>query len=135
MILPYMPPEGQLVSLQARLLRMARALLDPQINLGRMTPEQAKDFLMREVVLSEPFAQSEVDRYSYRMPGQATAYYYGYVKLRALKTQAEIALGDRFSLKAFNDFIIAQGILPPALMKQAVLEEFIPSQRGKVAAR
>ncbi|MVW59082.1 DUF885 family protein [Massilia sp. NEAU-DD11] len=135
MILPYMPPEGQLVSLQARLLRMARALLDPQINLGRMTPEQAKDFLMREVVLSEPFAQSEVDRYSYRMPGQATAYYYGYVKLRALKTQAEIALGDRFGLKAFNDFIIAQGILPPALMKQAVLEEFIPSQRGKVAAR
>ena len=135
MILPYMPPEGQLVSLQARLLRMARALLDPQINLGRMTPAQAKDFLMREVVLSEPFAQSEVDRYSYRMPGQATAYYYGYVKLRALKTQAEIALGDRFNLKAFNDFIIAQGILPPALMKQAVLEDFIPSQRGKVAAK
>ena len=135
MILPYMPPEGQLVSLQARLLRMARALLDPQINLGRMTPEQAKQFLMREVVLSEPFAQSEVDRYSYRMPGQATAYYYGYVKLRALKTQAEIALGDRFNLKAFNDFIIAQGILPPALMKQAVLEDFIPSQRGKVAAK
>ena len=135
MILPYMPPEGQLVSLQARLLRMARALLDPQINLGRMTPAQAKDFLMREVVLSEPFAQSEVDRYAYRMPGQVTAYYYGYVKLRALKTQAEIALGDRFSLKAFNDFIIAQGILPPALMKQAVLEDFIPGQRGKVAAQ
>ena len=135
MILPYMPPEGQLVSLQARLLRMARALLDPQINLGRMTPEQAKQFLMREVVLSEPFAQSEVDRYSYRMPGQATAYYYGYVKLRALKTQAEIALGDRFNLKAFNDFIIAQGILPPALLKQAVLDDFIPSQRGKVATR
>jgi uncharacterized protein (DUF885 family) len=134
MILPYMPPEGQLVSLQARLLRMARALLDPQINLGRMTPAQAKDFLMREVVLSEPFAQSEVDRYSYRMPGQATAYYYGYVKLRALKTQAEIALGDRFSLKASNDFIIAQGILPPALMKQAVLEEFIPGQQGKAVA-
>ena len=135
MILPYMPPEGQLVSLQARLLRMARALLDPQINLGRMTPAQAKSFLMREVVLSEPFAQSEVDRYAYRMPGQATAYYYGYVKLRALKTQAEIALGDRFSLKAFNDFIIAQGILPPALMKQAVLDDFIPAQLGRVAAK
>jgi len=135
MILPYMPPEGQLVSLQARLLRMARALIDPQINLGRMTPEQGKQFLMQEVVLSEPFAQSEVDRYSYRMPGQATAYYYGYVKLRALKTQAELALGERFSLKAFNDFIIAQGILPPALLKQAVLEDFIPAQQGKAAAK
>lgn len=128
LILPYMPPEGQLVSLQARLLRMARALLDPQINLGRMTPEEAKKFLMREVVLSEPFAQSEVDRYSFRSPGQATSYYYGYVKLRALKTQAEIALGQRFKLRAFNDFIIAQGILPPDLMRQAVAEDFIPKQ-------
>jgi hypothetical protein len=26
---------------------------------------------------------------------------------------------------------IAQGILPPALLKQAVLEDFIPSQRAR----
>jgi uncharacterized protein (DUF885 family) len=135
LVLPYMPPEGQLVSLHARLLRMARAMLDPQINLGRMTPAQAKDFLMKEVVLSEPFAQSEVDRYSYRSPGQATAYYYGYVKLRALKTLAEIELGERFNLKAFNDFVIAQGILPPKLMREAVLRDFIPAQKGRVAAK
>jgi hypothetical protein len=135
LVLPYMPPEGQLAALQIRLLRMARALLDPQINLGRMTPEQAKAFLMKEVVLSEPFAQSEVDRYSYRMPGQATSYYYGYVKLEALKTLAEIALGERFDLQAFNDFVIAQGILPPNLMKQAVMEEFIPAQKAKLAGK
>jgi uncharacterized protein (DUF885 family) len=135
LVLPYMPPEGQLAALQIRLLRMARALLDPQINLGRMTPEQAKTFLMKEVVLSEPFAQSEVDRYSYRMPGQATSYYYGYVKLEALKTLAEIALGDRFDLQAFNDFVIAQGILPPNLMKQAVMEDFIPAQKAKLVGK
>jgi hypothetical protein len=130
LVLPYMPAEGQLAALQIRLLRMARAMLDPMINTGRMTPQQAKAFLMKEVVLSEPFAQSEVDRYAYRSPGQATAYYYGYVKLRALKTLAEIELGPRFNLKAFNDFVIAQGILPPALMKAAVLDEFIPAQKA-----
>jgi len=135
LVLPYMPPEGQLAALQIRLLRMARAMLDPMINLGRMTPQQAKAFLMKEVVLSEPFAQSEVDRYSYRSPGQATAYYYGYVKLRALKTLAEIELGERFNLKAFNDFVIAQGILPPDLMKQAVLQDFIPAQKGQTGAK
>jgi hypothetical protein len=135
LVLPYLPPEGQLAALQIRLLRMARAMLDPQINLGRMTPEQAKAFLMKEVVLSEPFAQSEVDRYAYRSPGQATAYYYGYVKLRALKNLAELELGERFKLKAFNDFIIAQGILPPALMKQAVLQDFIPSQKAGAGAK
>jgi hypothetical protein len=135
LVLPYMPPEGQLAALQIRLLRMARALLDPQINLGRMTPEQAKAFLMQEVVLSEPFAQSEVDRYSYRSPGQATAYYYGYVKLRALKMLAEIELGPRFDLQAFNDFIIAQGILPPELMREAVLREFIAVQKAKMVSK
>lgn len=135
LVLPYMPPEGQLAALQIRLLRMARAMLDPMINLGRMTPQEAKAFLMKEVVLSEPFAQSEVDRYSYRSPGQATAYYYGYVKLRALKTLAEIELGERFNLKAFNDFVIAQGILPPDLMKQAVLQDFIPAQKAQVAGK
>ena len=135
LVLPYMPPEGQLAALQIRLLRMARAMLDPMINTGQMTPQQAKAFLMKEVVLSEPFAQSEVDRYSYRSPGQATAYYYGYVKLRALKTLAEIELGERFNLKAFNDFVIAQGILPPDLMKQAVLQDFIPAQKAQVAVK
>ncbi|WP_338758644.1 DUF885 domain-containing protein [Massilia sp. METH4] len=131
LILPHMPPEAQLVSLQMRQLRMARAMLDPSINLGRMTPEQAKAFLMKEVGLSEPFAQSEVDRYSYRSPGQATSYYYGYVKLRALRTLAEIELGDKFRQKEFNDFIIAQGILPPDLLKAAVEQDFIAPRKAR----
>ncbi|QBE62386.1 DUF885 domain-containing protein [Pseudoduganella lutea] len=131
MMLPYMPPEGQLVSLQMRMLRMARAMLDPSINLGRMTPEQAKAFLMQEVALSEPFAQSEVDRYSYRSPGQATSYYYGYVKLRALRTLAEIELGERFKAREFNDFVIAQGILPPDLLKAAVQQDFIAPRKAQ----
>ncbi|MCC7005689.1 MAG: DUF885 domain-containing protein [Ottowia sp.] len=129
MILPFMPPEGQLVSLQFRLLRTARAFLDPMINLGQITPAQAKQFLMRNIVLSEPFAQSEVDRYAYKMPGQATAYYYGYAQLCALKTQAELILGDQFEKKRFNDFVIKQGLLPPDLLKQALLNEFVPSEK------
>ena len=131
LMLPYMSPESQLVSLQMRMLRMARAMLDPSINLGRMTPAEAKAFLMREVVLSEPFAQSEVDRYSYRSPGQATSYYYGYVKLRALRTLAEIELGDKFRQKEFNDFVIAQGILPPDLLMAAVQQDFIAPRKAR----
>ncbi|HEX8604013.1 MAG TPA: DUF885 domain-containing protein [Pseudoduganella sp.] len=131
LMLPYMPLESQLVSLQMRMLRMARAMLDPSINLGLMTPQQAKAFLMRELVLSEPFAQSEVDRYSYRLPGQATSYYYGYVKLRALRTLAEMELGSRFKPKEFNDFVIAQGILPPDLLRAAVLQDFIAPRKAQ----
>ena len=128
MMLPYMPPEGQLFSLQERLHRVARAFLDPMVNLGRITPDEAKKFLMDEVVLSEPMAQQEIDRYAFTGPGQATSYYYGYMNMRSLRLQTEIALGQRFNLQAFNDFVIGQGLLPPKLLQQAVMKDFIPAQ-------
>lgn len=126
---PYLPPEGQLFSLQMRLQRAARAFLDPMLNLGRISREDAKAFIMNEVVLSEPMATQEVDRYTFRMPGQATAYFYGLSRLAGLRTRVEILLGDEFNEKAFHDFILKQGLLPPALMEKAVMEEFVPSQR------
>src|SRR5437899_8033333 len=52
LMIPYFPQEGQLFCLQLRLLRAARAFLDPMVNLGRMTPDEAKVFLMREAALS-----------------------------------------------------------------------------------
>ncbi|MDK2125581.1 DUF885 domain-containing protein [Parachitinimonas caeni] len=136
LVLPYMPPEAQLISLQKRLLRITRAMLDPMINLGRLSPEAGKRILMEDVNQSEPFAQQEIDRYTFNMPGQATAYFYGYINLRSLRTQAELALGKHFNQQAFHDFVIAQGILPPRLMKKAVLEQFVPAQlaQAKTAA-
>jgi uncharacterized protein (DUF885 family) len=35
-------------------------------------------------------------------------------------------LGSKFDARRFHDFILSQGLLPPDLMRQAVLEEFIP---------
>lgn len=131
LVLPYMPREAQLASLQMRLLRMARAFLDPLVNLGRLKPAEAKRFLMEQVLCSEPDAQQEVDRYAFNDPGQATAYYYGYVQLRSIRTLAELALGSTFSLKSFNDFVLDQGLLPPTLLKQAVMSEFVPAQRSR----
>ena len=122
-MLPYFPAEGQLFSLQLRLQRAARAFLDPMINLGRMTPEAAKEYLMREVTLSEPFAQQEVDRYAFDSPGQAVSYLYGYSRLRELRLKAEIALGEKFNQQEFHDLVIAQGLLPPGLLERTVLEE------------
>jgi len=123
LMIPYFPPEGQLFALQLRLLRAARAFLDPMVNLGRMTPDEAKAFLMREVALSEPFAQQEADRYAFRMPGQAVSYFYGYTRLRELRLKAELALGPRFEQRRFHDLVIAQGLLPPKLLERAVMQE------------
>lgn len=124
-MLPYLPPEGQLMSLQMRLLRAARAFLDPMVNLGMVDYDKVHNFLVNEVVLSEPMATQEADRYTFRMPGQATAYYFGHMKMQELRAKTELALGDKFNEQEFHDFILAQGLLPPNLMAKAVEQDFV----------
>ena len=126
---PYEPLDGQMIALRDRLLRAARAFLDPMVNLGMITPDDAKAFLEREVVASPAFAKEEADRFAFRMPGQATSYYYGYHNFLTMRGEAEVALGAKFDRQKFNDFILSQGLLPPDLMRQAVKEEFIPNQK------
>lgn len=122
---PYLPLDGQLFTLQARLKRAARAFLDPMLNLGLIELEDARRVLIDEVGVSPGDAQQELDRYTFRAPGQATSYFYGYRRLLETRARAELALKDRFDRKAFNDFVLSQGLLPPALLQKAVMEEFV----------
>lgn len=123
----YLPPEGQLGALQMRMMREARAFLDPMLNLGLIEPAAAQRFLMEEVMLSEPMAKQEVDRYTFQAPGQATSYFYGYSRLNAMRTRLELAMAGRFDEQRYHDFIVAQGPLPFDLLEQAVTEEFLGS--------
>ncbi len=125
---PYLPLEGQMISLQYRLMRAGRMFLDPMLNLGLITPEEAKSLIINDMAIGESWAQNEIERYTYRMPGQATAYYYGYNKMQALRAQTELKLRDNFDQQAFHDFILDQGMLPPHILKDAVMSEFVPSQ-------
>jgi uncharacterized protein (DUF885 family) len=129
LVKPFMPLEGQLVSLDHRLLRAARAFLDPELQMGKIQPEDAYKVLEQDVVLSHAFAQEEVERFTYRNPGQANSYFYGYTRLIELREDAEKTLGGKFKQKAFHDFLLAQGLLPPDLMRKAVMEDFVPTQR------
>jgi uncharacterized protein (DUF885 family) len=128
---PYEPADGQLLTLQLRLLRAARAFLDPELQSGAVTPAQAFAVLEKDVVLSHAFAQEEVERFTYRAPGQANSYFYGYTRLLALRKETEAALGSKFDQKRFHDFVLAQGLLPPELMRKAVLEDFVPAERSR----
>ncbi len=125
---PFEPAEGQLMTLQLRLLRAARAFLDPELQSGKVTPDQAYYILEYDVALSHAFAKEEVERFTYRAPGQANSYFYGYTKLLALRKEVESQLGAKFDQKKFHDFILSQGLLPPDLMRKAVLEDFVTAQ-------
>jgi uncharacterized protein (DUF885 family) len=127
-MMPYEPPAGQFIALQFRLLRAARAFLDPMLNLGLIDRDRAHDILVNDVGLSEPMARQELDRYTLNSPGQATAYFYGYTRILQLRAETQTRLGKKFDRKAFNDFLIAQGLLPPDLLAEAVRTRFIPSQ-------
>jgi len=131
MMEPYEPAEGKLLTLQLRLLRDARAYLDSELESGKVTPEDAYKVLENDVVLSHAFATEEVERFTYRMPGQANSYFYGYTKLLQLRKDTEAALGAKFNQKRFHDFLLAQGLLPPDLMRKAVMEEFVPAQKKR----
>jgi uncharacterized protein (DUF885 family) len=126
---PYEPAEGQLLTLQLRLLRAARAFTDPELQSGKMTTADAYNVLEKDVCLSHAFAKEEVERFTYRSPGQANSYFYGYTRLLELRKDTEAALGPKFNALKFHDFILAQGLLPPDLIRKAVMEDFVPSQR------
>lgn len=128
-MLPYMPDEGKLISLQLRLLRAARAFLDPELQQGKITPAGAMQVLQKDVVLSEAFATEEVERFTFRMPGQAVSYFDGYLRLREIRDEAEKAMGEKFDARRFHDFVLAQGLLPPGLLRQAVRNQLLKNDR------
>ena len=119
------PLDGQLISLQQRLLRAARAFLDPGMQSGAISREEALRLLEDDVVLSRQLAEQDIDRYTFGDPAQATSYFCGYLRLMELRAEVERKMGGNFDRKAFHDFVLSQGLLPPRLMRKVVLERFV----------
>ena len=124
---PYLPIEGQLFSLQFRLMRAARAFLDPGLQAGDISPEEALRVLTQDVVLSEPLARLEIERYTDKLPGQAPAYFCGYTRMMELRTEVERRLGEKFDLLKYHDFLMGLGPVPMVLVRKALLEDFVTS--------
>jgi len=127
---PYLPLEGQLLSLQFRLMRAARAFLDPGIQTGDIPPDAALQVLTRDVVLSEPLARLELERYTDILPGQAPAYFCGYTRMMELRSEVERRLGDKFDQLKYHDFLMGVGPVPMALVRRALLEDFVPASQS-----
>jgi uncharacterized protein (DUF885 family) len=121
---PFMPLDGQFISLQFQLLRAARAFLEPELQLGKITIADALKVLTEDAGYSRFFADQEIQRYTQRLPGQAPAYFYGYQQLIQLRRDTEAIQGKPFKAQQFHDFILSQGFLPPKMMREAVLHSF-----------
>jgi uncharacterized protein (DUF885 family) len=105
--------------LQALLWRAVRLVVDTGIHDKRWTRQQAIDYMIEKTGLPEGDVITEVERYIV-MPGQACAYYIGYLNMLSLRQKAQATLGDVFDLKAFHDVIITNGGLPLPLLAEVV---------------
>jgi uncharacterized protein (DUF885 family) len=53
-------------------------------------------------------------------PGAALCYKMGQIKIRELRTRAEKALGDKFSIKEFHNQVLNSGSLPLVLLEEKI---------------
>jgi uncharacterized protein (DUF885 family) len=113
--------------LDAELFRAARLVVDTGIHAKGWTEDQAVDYMKKTARMSEDHARSEVRRYI-TLPGQATGYKIGQLKIFELRRKAEAALGPKFDIKAFDDLIISNGSQPLPVLERRV-DEWVASRR------
>lgn len=116
-------PDGALAQLQMRLWRTARVIIDPSLHTGRMTYDQAVDFLVDQVGLERSAAEAEVNRFT-TWPTQAPSYIIGWLEIQRLEDEVRARLGPRFDEKTFVEHTLSQGALPLALLRRAVLDSY-----------
>jgi uncharacterized protein (DUF885 family) len=108
--------------------RACRLVVDTGIHHDGWSRERAIAFLRDNTALSQAEIEGEVDRYI-AWPGQADAYMIGELRIEALRRRAEAALGPRFDIRRFHDFILDDGPMPLDLL-EGRLAAWIAGQRA-----
>ena len=105
--------------LDAELFRAARLVTDTGIHALGWTEEEAVKYLNETGRAPPEMARSEVRRYI-TLPGQATGYKIGMLKIMEERRKAEKALGPKFDIKSFHDLLIASGSQPFSILERRV---------------
>jgi uncharacterized protein (DUF885 family) len=114
--------------LEAELFRAARLVTDTGIHQLGWTEEEAVRYLNETGRAPPEMARSEVRRYI-TLPGQATGYKIGMLKIMAERAKAEKALGPKFDIKGFHDLLIASGSQPLSILERRV-DAWIAAKKG-----
>lgn len=112
-------PFDNIGRLQAELFRAVRLVVDTGIHHSRWTREQAIDYMKKNTGMSDRDVTAEIERYIV-MPGQATAYKVGMMKILELREKAKLALGDKFELRDFHDVVLKNGAVPLDILDKLV---------------
>jgi uncharacterized protein (DUF885 family) len=99
--------------------RASRLVVDTGIHAFGWPRQRAIDFMAAHTALGLNNIANEVDRYI-GWPGQALAYKVGQLEIRALRADAEAALGSAFDIRRFHDAVLGHGALPLAVLRDSV---------------
>jgi len=105
--------------LTAELFRAVRLVVDTGIHHQRWTREEAIDYMATNTGMAESDVVSEIERYIV-LPGQATAYKVGMMKILELRQRAMDSLGDRFDIRDFHDVVLKNGAVPLDILERIV---------------
>ena len=112
-------PFDNIGRLQAELFRAVRLVVDTGFHKKRWTREKAITYMLNNTGMAESDVISEIERYIV-MPGQATAYKVGMMKILEVREEAKTALGDKFILGEFHDVILKNGAVPLDILNRLV---------------
>jgi uncharacterized protein (DUF885 family) len=123
----YDNPYSDFGRLTYEMWRACRLVVDTGLHAFGWTRQQAIDYMASRTALSIHEVTAEVDRYI-TWPAQATSYKIGELRIRALRQQAENALGEQFDLRSFHDQVLANGSVPIAVL-ESLIGEWIEEQQ------
>jgi uncharacterized protein (DUF885 family) len=115
----YQDPYSDAGRLALELWRAARLVVDTGIHAKRWSHEQATEWLIENTPNDAEGAKKAIDRY-FAIPGQATAYMIGQLRILALRDKAKTALGAAFDIREFHDVVLSSGPVPLPVLKRLV---------------
>ncbi|MDX1293419.1 MAG: DUF885 domain-containing protein, partial [Hyphomonas sp.] len=115
----YSDPYDDFGRLAMEIWRAARLVVDTGIHDKKWTREEAIQYLMDNTPNPEGDARKAIERYIV-MPGQATAYKIGMLKILELRESAKAELGDDFDIAEFHDVVLKDGAVPLSILEENV---------------
>lgn len=124
----YSNPYSDFGRLSMEIWRACRLVVDTGLHHKRWTREEAIDYLTANTSSSVVANTKAIERYMI-MPGQATAYKVGMLKILELREKARTALGDQFDIRGYHELVLSNGAVPLNVL-ETLVDDWVAETQG-----